>query len=194
MTSKFETLHGHITGAGERTIVLSHGFGSDQSAWDAIRPTLNRDFRVISYDLAGAGPDGEGSYVAKRHASLYGYADDLIGILEELHVEDCIYIGHSVSGMIGAAAAAARPDVFGHLIMIGASPRYYPRRLGRALCWNGCQLPSMGSRFCASCGRCAKPGRGGRILPHVIPNATRHCPRHVANHFSIRYARGCNQA
>lgn len=124
MTSKFETLHGRITGAGDRTVILSHGFGTDQSAWDALRPALERHFRVVSYDLAGAGPNGEASYDPKRHASLFGYADDLIAILDDLRIESCIYIGHSVSGMIGAAAAAARPEPFRRLIMIGASPRY----------------------------------------------------------------------
>lgn len=124
MATRFETLHGRITGAGDSTVILSHGFGTDQSAWDAIRPTLDRHFRVVSYDLAGAGPHGEASYDPKRHASLFGYADDLIAILGELRIENCIYIGHSVSGMIGAAAAAARPELFRRLFMIGASPRY----------------------------------------------------------------------
>lgn len=124
MASKFETLHGRITGTGDLPIILSHGFGTDQSAWDAIRPRLDYHFRVISYDLAGAGPNGEASYNAKRHASLFGYADDLITILDELNLEGCIYIGHSVSSMIGAAAAAARPELFSRLFMIGGSPRY----------------------------------------------------------------------
>jgi len=124
LASKFETLHGRITGSGDRTVILSHGFGTDQSAWDSLRPELDRHFRVVSYDLAGAGPNGEASYDPKRHASLFGYADDLIAILDELKIGSCIYIGHSVSGMIGAAAAAARPEPFRKIIMIGASPRY----------------------------------------------------------------------
>lgn len=124
MTSKFEALHGRITGSGDRTIILSHGFGTDQSAWDAIRPILDRRFRVISYDLAGAGPSGEENYAPQRHASLYGFADDLIAIFEELDILNSIYIGHSVSAMIGAIAAVTRPEFISQLFMIGASPRY----------------------------------------------------------------------
>lgn len=124
MASKFETLHGRITGNGTRTVVLSHGFGTDQSAWDALRPALDAHFRVVSYNLAGAGPNGEASYDHRRHSSLYGFADDLVAILDELGIDSCIYIGHSVSGMIGAAAAAVRPEPFRRLILIGASPRY----------------------------------------------------------------------
>lgn len=122
--TRFEELHGRITGDGDRIVILSHGFGTDQDAWAAIRPWLDARFRVISFDLAGSGPDGAGSYDFERHGSMFGYADDLLEILDDLGIEDCIYIGHSMSGMIGAAAASTRPEPFRRLIMIGASPRY----------------------------------------------------------------------
>ena len=105
-------------------VVLSHGFGTDQTAWGAIRPWLDERFRVISFDLAGSGPGGEASYDFRRHDTLFGFADDLLEVLAELDVERCIYISHSVSGMIGAAAAVAQPEAFARLVMIGASPRY----------------------------------------------------------------------
>jgi sigma-B regulation protein RsbQ len=124
LASRFAQLNGTISGAGEATVVLSHGFGTDQTAWTAIRPWLDQRFRVISFDLAGAGPGGEGSYDARRHDTLFAFADDLLDVLGELEVERCTYIGHSVSGMIGAAAAVAQPDAFARLVMIGASPRY----------------------------------------------------------------------
>jgi sigma-B regulation protein RsbQ len=124
VVSKFSELHGRVTGNGRATLVLSHGFGTDQTAWDAIRPWLDERFRVVSFDLAGAGPGGEASYDSERHRTLFGYADDLLEVLDELDVERCVYIGHSVSGMIGAAAAVAQPDRFARLVLIGASPRY----------------------------------------------------------------------
>ena len=124
MASKFAQLNGTMTGAGSAVVVLSHGFGTDQTAWGAIRPWLDERFRVISFDLAGAGPGGEASYDFRRHDTLFGFADDLLEVLAELSIDRCIYIGHSVSGMIGVAAAVAQPDVFAKLVMIGASPRY----------------------------------------------------------------------
>lgn len=124
LPTQFEVLRGRITGQGRDTILLSHGFGTDQSAWDAIRPALDKHFRVVSFDLAGAGPNGEASYDSKRHSSLFGFADDLLVVLDELGIENCIYVGHSVSGMIGMAAAVARPALFRRLFAIGASARY----------------------------------------------------------------------
>jgi sigma-B regulation protein RsbQ len=124
LASKFAQLNGTITGAGPELVVLSHGFGTDQTAWAAIRPWLDQRFRVMSFDLAGSGPGGEASYDFRRHDTLFGFVDDLLEVLAERAVERCIYIGHSVSGMIGAAAAVAQPEIFAKLVMIGASPRY----------------------------------------------------------------------
>jgi len=124
LSQRFQALNGRITGQGSRTVILSHGFGTDQTAWDGIRPWLDARFRVVSFDLAGCGPLGASSYDPRKHDSLFGFADDLLDILDELEIEDCAYVSHSVSGMIGAAAAAARPEPFRQLVMIGASPRY----------------------------------------------------------------------
>ncbi len=122
--SVFEARRGRVSGRGTRSVVLSHGFGTDQTSFDAIRPWLDARFRTVSFDLAGAGPDGAASFDPRRHGSIFGYADDLLAIVDELDLGGAIYIGHSVSGMIGAAAAIARPSVFGKLVMIGASARY----------------------------------------------------------------------
>jgi sigma-B regulation protein RsbQ len=115
---------GLITGAGQELVVLSHGFGTDQSAWSAIRPWLESHYRVLSFDLAGAGENGQSTFDFRRHATLFGFADDLVGLLHDNEIESCIYIGHSFSGMIGAAAAVAQPELFARLVMIGASPCY----------------------------------------------------------------------
>ncbi len=122
--SLFETLNGRVSGHGTVPVMLAHGFGSDQSSFDAIRPWLDARFRTVSFDLAGAGPSGAAAYDPRRHGGLLGYADDLLAVLEELDCGPVIYVGHSVGAMIGAAAAVARPEAFSRLVMIGASARY----------------------------------------------------------------------
>ncbi|TDP47294.1 alpha/beta fold hydrolase [Zavarzinia compransoris] len=124
MGGRFAAHEGRITGAGRRLLVLSHGFGTDQDAWHGIRPWADAHFRTLSYNLAGAGPGGAATYDPRRHASLYGYVDDLLDLLDEQAVERCIFVGHSVSGVIGLAAAVARPALFSRLVLIGASARY----------------------------------------------------------------------
>jgi sigma-B regulation protein RsbQ len=119
MSEIFHRLHGRISGTGGATVVLGHGFGTDQTAWDAVRPWLEARF-----DMAGAGPDGAASYTPKRYGSLFGYADDLLAVIGELGLERFAYIGHSVGCMIGVAAAVTRPDPFQRLLLVGGSPRY----------------------------------------------------------------------
>lgn len=120
----FASLHGRRSGCGATPVILAHGFGTDQDAWAALRPWFDAHFDVISFDLAGCGPNGAHTYDFERHATMFGYSDDLIDLIDGLDISGCIYVGHSMSGMIGAAAACVRPDLFSRLVMIGASPRY----------------------------------------------------------------------
>jgi sigma-B regulation protein RsbQ len=124
MVSRFELHNGRIVGEGKEILVLAHGYGTDQTAWSRILPWAREHFRVILFDLAGVGPNGSASYDEARHASLHGYADDLIAILSDAAVQRCTYLGHSVSGMVGLLAAITRPDLFERMVFIAASPRY----------------------------------------------------------------------
>ena len=112
-----------VLGSGNQTIVLGHGFGTDQSVWKHLIPHLVDDFQVVLYDNMGAGTTNPEYFDFDRYTSVEGYAYDLISILEELQVHSCIFVGHSVSGMIGAIASVTRPDLFSKLVMISASPR-----------------------------------------------------------------------
>lgn len=124
MATKFDRLHGRISGHGKTTVVLGHGFGCDQTAWAGLLPWFESRFRVLTFDFAGSGPAGEQNYDPARHVSLFGHADDLLEILDEVAADDCIYVGHSVGSMIGAAASVARHRVFSKIVMIAGSPCY----------------------------------------------------------------------
>ncbi|KAK6258616.1 Alpha/beta hydrolase fold-1 - like 10 [Theobroma cacao] len=113
-----------VLGSGDRVIVLAHGFGTDQSVWKHLVPHLVEEFRVVLYDNMGAGTTNPEYFDFNRYATLEGYAYDLLAILEELQVNSCILVVHSVSGMVGALASISRPDLFSKIIMISASPRY----------------------------------------------------------------------
>ncbi|XP_041000780.1 probable esterase KAI2 [Juglans microcarpa x Juglans regia] len=114
-----------VLGFGERNIVLAHGFGTDQSVWKHLIPHLLDDNqRIILYDNMGAGTTNPDYFDFQRYSTLEGYTYDLLAILEELRVDSCVFVGHSVSAMIGAIASISRPDLFSKIIMVGASPRY----------------------------------------------------------------------
>eukprot|EP00253_Pinus_taeda_P016305 PITA_16305 len=120
-----EALNVRVNGSGERILVLSHGFGGDQSMWNDILPYLVPDFKVILFDMVFSGSVDPMHFDFDRYRdSLSAYADDLLAILDEITVDKCVYIGHSVSGMVGCLASIKRPELFERLILLCASPRY----------------------------------------------------------------------
>jgi pimeloyl-ACP methyl ester carboxylesterase len=109
---------------GQQIIVLGHGFGTDQSVWKHLVPHLVDENKVVLYDNMGAGTTNPDYFDFERYATLEGYAYDLISIIEEIQIQSCIFVGHSVSGMIALIASITRPDLFSKILMIASSPRY----------------------------------------------------------------------
>jgi sigma-B regulation protein RsbQ len=107
-----------------RTIVFAHGFGCDQHMWRYVEPAFADRYRTVLFDYVGAGGSDLAAYDADRYSSLEGYARDVIEILEALDAFDAVFVGHSVSSMIGAQAAADAPGRIGALVLVGPSPRY----------------------------------------------------------------------
>ncbi|GKV56882.1 sigma factor SigB regulation protein RsbQ [Sporosarcina sp. NCCP-2222] len=116
--------HVTVLGNGEKTIVFAHGFGCDQTVWNRIGPAFEKDYRIVLFDYTGSGRSDKSLYSSERYSSLDGYALDLVEIADEMNLSDVIFVGHSVSSMIGAIASIQRPHLMDRLIMIGPSPHY----------------------------------------------------------------------
>lgn len=113
-----------VSGRGVRFILFAHGFGCDRNMWRFVAPAFEETHRVVLFDHVGCGHADSSAYDAERHSSLQGYADDVVGIARALGMRDGIFVGHSVSAMIGILAARAAPELFGKLVLIGPSPCY----------------------------------------------------------------------
>ncbi len=105
-------------------MVFAHGFGCDQSMWSEVAPAFASSFRVVLFDHLGAGASDLDAYDSAKYGTLQGYADDVVEICRALALERVVFIGHSVSAMIGVLAARAAPELFEKLVLIGPSPRY----------------------------------------------------------------------
>ncbi len=108
----------------DRTIVFTHGFGTDQRAWDLVAPAFAGDFRLVRYDTAGAGRSDPAAFVQSRYLKLPAYARDLVAIGHALDLRGAIAVGHSVGAMISLLASIEAPGLFSRAVLIGASPRY----------------------------------------------------------------------
>jgi sigma-B regulation protein RsbQ len=113
-----------VIGEGTQTMLFAHGFGCDQNMWRYIIPAFENDYRIVLFDYVGAGKSDRSAYVQSRYSTLNGYADDVLDICKALNLKNIIFIGHSVSSMIGVLAANRQPELFSDLIFIGPSPRY----------------------------------------------------------------------
>lgn len=105
-------------------MLFSHGYGCDQQMWRDVAPAFEDEFRVVLFDHVGAGRSDLSAYDPDRYASLDGYATDVLEICQLLDVHDGVFVGHSVSAMIGVLAANREPDRFSQLVLVAPSPRY----------------------------------------------------------------------
>jgi len=105
-------------------MVFAHGFGCDQNMWRFVTPAFEADHRIVLFDVVGMGGSDASAFSAERYSSLDGYATDVLEILEALDLRGVVFVGHSVSAMVGVLAAIREPDRFSKLVLVGPSPRY----------------------------------------------------------------------
>ena len=114
----------NVRGSGARAMIFAHGFGCDQNMWRFVEPAFEAEFRTVLFDHVGAGGSDLKAYDRVKYSTLAGYADDIVEIGHEVDLRDAVFVGHSVSCMIGALAAQKAPGMFGKLVMVGPSARY----------------------------------------------------------------------
>jgi sigma-B regulation protein RsbQ len=105
-------------------MMFAHGFGCDQNMWRHVAPAFADEYRIVLFDQVGAGDSDRAAYSRAKYGSLRGYAEDVLEICRELELRDLIFVGHSVSAMIGVLAAVEEPERFAKLVLVGPSPRY----------------------------------------------------------------------
>ena len=115
----------NVTGPDDgRPMMFAHGFGCDQNMWRFVAPAFTDTHRVVRFDHVGFGGSDLAAYDVEKYSTLRGYADDVVEICDALDLTDVVFVGHSVSAMIGVLAATAAPQRLGALVMVGPSPRY----------------------------------------------------------------------
>ncbi|HEX8237234.1 MAG TPA: alpha/beta hydrolase [Abditibacteriaceae bacterium] len=113
-----------VIGRGTQPLLFAHGFGCDQNMWRFLTPAFEEDYRVILFDYVGSGRSDLGAFDRERYGDLQGYAQDVLEICDALQLERVVFVGHSVSCMIGLLASIRQPQLFERLVLIGPSPCY----------------------------------------------------------------------
>lgn len=112
-----------VSGRGT-TMVFAHGFGCDQSMWRLLQPRYAERYRTVTLDLTGSGGSDLSAYDRTKYSTLDGHATDMLEILDEVGMGPTIFVGHSVSAMVGMLANLRAPKLFAAQIMVGPSPCY----------------------------------------------------------------------
>ena len=107
-----------------RPMMFAHGFGCDQEMWRFVAPAFEDRYRTVLFDHVGFGASDLTAFDPRRHGALQGYADDLVEILRAAELREVVFVGHSVSAMIGVRAALTAPELFAALVLVCPSPRY----------------------------------------------------------------------
>lgn len=113
-----------VFGRGTQPMLFAHGFGCDQNMWRFLTPHFEDDYQIVLFDYVGSGHSDLRAYDPERYGALAGYARDVLDVIHALDLRDVVFVGHSVSSMVGVLAANLEPERFDRLILVGPSPRY----------------------------------------------------------------------
>lgn len=117
-------VHVHVRGDGPATMMFAHGFGCDQNMWRKMAPAYATRYRTVLFDLVGSGRSDLSAYDRGRYGTLHGHAEDMVALAREFAQGPVIFVGHSVSAMIGLLAHVKAPELFAAQVMVGPSPCY----------------------------------------------------------------------
>lgn len=113
-----------VLGKGTQTMVFAHGFGCDQNMWRFVTSDFENNYQIVLFDYVGSGKSDLSAYDITRYSNLNGYAQDILDICEALELKDVIFVGHSVSSIIGILASIEKANLFKQLILVCPSPCY----------------------------------------------------------------------
>jgi sigma-B regulation protein RsbQ len=113
-----------VSGTGAPPMLFAHGFGCDHRMWRLVTPAFEDAHRIVLFDHVGSGGSDLRAYDRAKYGTLRGYAEDVLEICAALGLSDVVFVGHSVSAMIGVLAAILEPGGFASLVLVGPSPCY----------------------------------------------------------------------
>ena len=101
------------TELGRPVLLLVHGYTDSGRSWQRLALDLADQYTVLAPDMFGHGRSAR----LNGPACLTDFVDDLLALLDQMAVDAVAVAGHSMGGVIAAAAAARQPERFRALIL-----------------------------------------------------------------------------
>ncbi|MBD3306289.1 alpha/beta fold hydrolase [candidate division KSB3 bacterium] len=102
-------------------LVLIHGFTDNADLWYRQVPAFAQHYQVLTYDVRGFGETGMGDGY-----SFPVLSEDLLALLQSLHIPKASLLGFSMGGRIALEFAATHPDMTAGLILANSSLGGHP--------------------------------------------------------------------
>ena len=94
-----------VTGQGDLTVVLTHGFRAHHVWWAGVVPLLESKYKVVRMDLSGSGDSGH-----RESYSIDTWGKEVIAVLDDAGIDKALLVGHSLGGTAVVMAAAQSPE------------------------------------------------------------------------------------
>lgn len=100
------------------TLILLHGLTANAHAFDGlVSHGLNNHYNLICPDLRGRGLSDKPAF----HYTFQDHADDIIGLINHLKLEQVYLGGHSYGGLLSVFIAAHYPQIAKKLVILDAA-------------------------------------------------------------------------
>lgn len=121
-------MHYELSGsASAPVLVFSNSLGTNLTMWTPQVEAMGERFRILRYDTRGHGQ----SAVTPGPYKISQLADDVLGLLDRLGIDEVIFCGLSMGGMIGMTLALRVPDRVRKVVLCCTAPK-----LGSTETWN----------------------------------------------------------
>jgi len=134
-------------GEGTATIVAHGGWTGPWELWQQPFELLSRSHRCVAFDHRGAGATvaDPASIDADR------LVEDLIALLDHLHIEQCILAAESMGTLIALLAAQRHPERFSGLVLVSAMPAITPEATHHLVTGSRRDYPATVAAFVDAC-------------------------------------------
>jgi pimeloyl-ACP methyl ester carboxylesterase len=110
-----QMVHYEVFGHG-RPVVFLHGWLGSWRYWFPTMERVAENFRTYSFDFWGFGESRRKS----TYESIQNYSDQVIRFLDELGIDRCLLVGHSMGGMVALKTAINHPKRISRVAAVGA--------------------------------------------------------------------------
>ena len=128
ITINGRTLHyQYLKSDATRTFVFINSLGTDFRIWDGVVDLLKPHGAILRFDKPGHGL----SALPETPLTISDYVADVLGMMDALHIDQCVLVGLSIGGIIGQRFALSHPDRIEKLVLSNTAPQ-----IGTADGWN----------------------------------------------------------